>query len=68
MTNLTAEMARFGVSVHDIQSALGCSESTARNKIYGKTELSISEAFIIRDTFFPGCRMEYLYSKNELLA
>ena len=61
MQNLMAEMTRSNVRVSDIQSLLGCTEKTVRNKLNGKTEFSVNEAMLIRDTYFPGLRVEYLF-------
>ncbi len=67
MRNLSAEMARYGVSNMDIQSLLGCSSKTVTNKLSDNTAFSVSEAIKIRDTFFPGLRIEYLFAQaNEL--
>lgn len=64
MKNLASEMARFGVGVDDIRSLLNCSDRTVRNKINGMTEFSVSEAIRIRDSFFPGIRIEYLFGRD----
>ena len=67
MRNLSAEMARYGGSNMDIQSLLGCSSKTVTNKLSDNTAFSVSEAIKIRDTFFPGLRIEYLFAQaNEL--
>lgn len=68
MRNLQAEIKRFGLSNSDIQKVLGCSEKTARNKIHGETEFTITEAFRVRDTLFPGSRMEYLFAQDDNTA
>ena len=65
MRNLSAEMARYGVTNTDIQRLLSCTDKTVRNKIGGLSEFSISEAFKIRDTFFPSLRVEYLFSSAD---
>ena len=65
MRNLSAEMARYGVTNADIQKLLSCTDKTVRNKIGGMSEFSISEAFKIRDTFFPSLRVEYLFSSAD---
>ncbi len=66
MKNLSAEMARFGVTNSDIQSLLGCSGKTVTNKLTESTSFSVHEAIKIRDTFFPGLRIEYLFACTEL--
>lgn len=63
--NLSAEMARFGVGVSDLQSLLNCTDKTVRNKLSGVTEFSVKEALNIRDSFFPGLRIEYLFAQSD---
>lgn len=65
MRNLCAEMSRFGVSTMDIQKLIGCTDKTARSKINGNSEFSVSEALNIRDKFFPGLRIEYLFADDS---
>ena len=65
MRNLSAEMARYGVTNADIQRLLSCTDKTVRNKIGGMSEFSISEAFKIRDTLVPSLRVEYLFSSAD---
>jgi len=62
MKNLCAEMTRYGVSNNDIQTVLGCSLKTVQNKVSGATKFSVAEAMKIRDQFFPGLRIEYLFA------
>lgn len=64
MKNLCAEMTRYGVSNSDIRDLLGCSLKTVQNKTSGATEFSVEEAMKIRDRFFPGLRIEYLFSNG----
>lgn len=65
MRNLSAEMARFGVSNADIQAVLSCSSKTVTNKLNDTTEFSISEAIKVRDALFPTIRLEYLFARAE---
>ena len=65
MNNLMAEMARYGVSNADIQAVLSCTDKTAKSKVTGNSEFSISEAFKVRDAFFPGMRIEYLFAHTK---
>lgn len=65
MKNLSAEMARYGVSNVDIQNLLGCSNKTVTNKLSDNTTFSVNEAIKIRDAFFPGLRIEYLFARAE---
>ena len=64
MRNLMAEMARYGVSNLDIKNLLNCSDRTVTNKLTGETEFSISEATKIRDTYFEGYKLEYLFAPD----
>lgn len=64
MRNLSAEMARFGVSYADLTDLLNCSQKTVSNKLNDSTEFSVSEAMKIRDKFFPGLRLEYLFAAD----
>lgn len=68
MGNLLAEMARYGVKVADIQELIACTDKTVRNKISGTTDFSVHEAIVIRDFFFPGMRIEYLFSDSNSSA
>lgn len=61
MDNLKAEMQRNGLTVRDIMVTIGCSEKTARNKINGETDFTYPEAEKVRNSLFPGMRMEYLF-------
>ncbi|MCD8356285.1 MAG: XRE family transcriptional regulator [Clostridia bacterium] len=67
MKNLYAEMTRYGVTTSDIKTVLNCTDKTARSKMNGKSDLSIDDAFKIRDAFFPGMRLEYLFAPDEEL-
>ena len=68
MKNLSAEMERLGVNRSDLQNLLSCSSKTVWNKLNGTTEFSVKEALLIRDTFFPGMRIEYLFGQNKKAA
>ena len=63
--NLRAEMTRFGVRQEDIANAVSKSVATIRNWMYGNGEFSVGDAFVVRDKFFPGCSIEYLFKREE---
>lgn len=65
MKNLSAEMIRSGVRNSDLCLILNCTDKTIRNKLSGATEFSVKEAMRIRDTFFPGLRLEYLFATDD---
>lgn len=64
MRNLRAEMTRYGITNHVIQEVLGCSLKTVLNKLTGNSEFSVGEAIRIRDSLFPGMRLEYLFQPD----
>lgn len=62
---MEAEMSRYHIKNADIQSLLDCTDKTVSNKISGTTEFSVREAIKIRDSFFPGHRLEYLFGSDN---
>lgn len=63
--NLRAEMARFSIRAKDISKLLGVSNTTARKKMGDNNNcFNLNEAFLIRDTFFQGMSLDYLFNKN----
>jgi predicted transcriptional regulator len=59
--NLAAEMARKNIAPNDIKKVLGVSQQSVSNKLTGKSDMSINEAFKIRDTLFPTLLVDYLF-------
>lgn len=71
LLNLKAEYARKGKSpCRGVKNALLCSERTARNKINGITDVSVSEALKIIDADFKedGFSVEYLFADDTQIA
>lgn len=62
MKNLMAEMARYGITIADIQRVLECSERTVRNKLNNERDFTVPEALKIRRVFFPNMTLEYLFA------
>jgi transcriptional antiterminator len=62
--NLRSEMARTGVNNHQIAETLHISERAYRNKLNGITGFLLSEALVLRRTFFPELTIEELF-KND---
>lgn len=60
--NLNAEMARHSVAPKDIAEVLNVTIEGARNRLAGRTKLTTQEAEIIRDAYFPGMTIDYLFS------
>lgn len=63
LRNLKAEMVRRGLTPADIARTIRKSERTARIKLNGETEFTITEAFSIRDKHFPGMPLEELFRR-----
>lgn len=62
--NLKAEMTRNEISVDMIQKVISKTEKTTRAKINGRSGFSIEEALAVRNTFFPGMDLEYLFARK----
>lgn len=65
LCNLRAEMARRGLSAADISRVIGKTDRSARDKISGRYTFSIDEAKKVRDTFFPGMDLDFLFSQSH---
>lgn len=65
MRNLEAEMKRRGIGCNDIGLAIGCSERSARNRVKGAQDFSLPEAIEVRNQFFPGFLLEYLFATGD---
>lgn len=63
-SNLKAEMVRKGIKISDLSKLLGKSISSIDKLVACKTRLNLEDAFKIRDTFFPGMTLEYLFEKK----
>lgn len=64
--NLRAEMSRADVSTADISRATHKTDKTVLSKISGKADFTLSEVYAIRDTFFPGFGIEYLFATEAV--
>lgn len=62
LRNLKAEMERYGVSTSDIHRLIGKTERSVRDKINGRATFTLTEAIKVRDTYFRGMSMDYLFS------
>lgn len=63
-SNLKAEMARRGITIESIAQLLGIHRNSAANKVNGKNQFTIQEAFDIQKTFFPDLEAQYLFDRN----
>ena len=65
LSNLKAEMARADVKLCAVAEVIGKGERTVRERIKGNGYFSVPEAIAVRDTFFPGISLEYLFARTE---
>lgn len=65
LSNLKAEMARADVTVAEIAALSGKSWRTISDRIKGKGQFPIQEAIEVKDAFFPGMDLEYLFARTE---
>lgn len=63
--NLEAEMKRKSISRMDIANLLGVSYSTIHSRFNGNSEWLYSECTLIRDTYFPDCTLDYLFTTKH---
>ena len=63
--NLEAEMVRKGISRKDIADVLGVRYGTVIEKLSGKYEFKLKEAFAIKKEIFPNLDIEYLFEKDK---
>lgn len=62
LQNLRAEMTRRNIGPSDIGRAINKSTRTASDKVSGRYPFTINEAKVIRDTFFQGMDLEFLFA------
>lgn len=65
LRNLRAEMLRYGITSADLSRAAKRTERSIRLKISGKNAFTIREGIAIRDAFFPGMSLEYLFVNTD---
>lgn len=63
LKNLAAEMARRGITKHDIGALIFATWRSVHRKIMGEADFTVPEAVRIRDKFFPDFSIEYLFLK-----
>ncbi len=63
LCNLRAEMARRNISNNDLAMTIGKTDRSIRDKIRGLYEFSLPEAALIRNRYFPGMSLEYLFAE-----
>ena len=62
--NLYSSMCGRGIDVKLLSACLKKSPRCIRQKLYGYTDFTIEEAFIIKYRFFPDLALSYLFLKD----
>lgn len=63
--NLISELAVKKITRKKISEETGISQRALYDKINGKTEFTLDEMLVIRDTFFPELTLDYLFEIKE---
>lgn len=63
--NLMAEMAREGITAEKMAEKIGINVATMSAKINNEGRMKLHEAVKIRDCFFPGMAIDYLFSARS---
>ena len=63
--NLQAEMARRRIGLDDISRTIGKTKRAARDKMSGRYSFTLNEAKVVRDTYFQGMYLDYLFAEAE---
>lgn len=65
LRNLEAEITRKKLSREEIASGIGISTRSLYDKLKGKSQFSVEEAFNLRRLFFPDKEMDYLFEQTD---
>lgn len=63
--NLDAEMARKGLKRKDLAWMFKDRTATVSDKLNGKSPILIDKAFRIKETYFPGLSLDYLFKRDK---
>lgn len=64
MRNLENALNQKGIAKTVVMNLLNISRSTLDNKLAGRTEFTIDEAFKIKENLLPEYDIEYLFTSN----
>ena len=64
LDNLEAEMKRKKITRHDIATLLNLSYRTIHSRFNGESDWGYSECVKVRDTYFSGMELSYLFSTD----
>lgn len=65
LRNLKAEMVRYGITTTDLSRVSNKTERSIQLKVAGKNAFTFPEVVAIRDAFFPGMSLEYLFARAD---
>ena len=63
--NLSAELKRKNITQKVVADLIKSTEKTANNKILGKTDFTIIEAFLIHKNLLPEFDMDYIFTQTD---
>lgn len=63
--NLISELAIKKITKKKLSDETGISQRALYDKMNGRTEFTLDEMLIIRDTFFPDLTLDYLFEIKE---
>ena len=66
--NLEAEMVRNDITRKDISEYIGVRYATVVQKLNGRYQFSLEEAFAIKNRFFPELDFEYLFKSDKKVS
>lgn len=64
--NLKAEMARKGITNEQLANEIGINPATMSAKLNIAGRMRLDEAQCLRDKFFPGMTMDYLFGDSSV--
>ena len=63
--NLSTELRRKNITQKVVADLIKSTEKTANNKILGKTDFTISEAFLIHRNLLPEFDIDYIFTVTD---
>jgi plasmid maintenance system antidote protein VapI len=65
LANLSRELQRKNITQDAVAQMLGITRKTMTNKLKGKTEFTIGEAFYINRNILPEFTVDYLFATDD---
>ena len=63
--NLTQEMRKHGITQSEVAKSASMAESSLSECLSGRMKFKLDQAIAIRDTFFPGMNLDYLFANTK---